>query len=74
MEQMGHVLDRIIYVFAEAEDDEIIFQRKTDVKDGFWRCVAKEGQEWNFAYVLPQKEGETVRLVIPTSLQMGWIE
>ena len=74
MDQMGHVLDQIIYAFTEAEDDEIIFQGKTDVKEGFWRCVAKEGQEWNFAYVLPQKEGKPRRLVIPTSLLMGWIE
>ena len=51
-----------------------MFQGKTEVKDGFWRYVAKEGQEWNFAYVLPQKEGEPVRLVILTSLQMGWID
>ena len=45
MEQMGHMLDRIIYAFAEADDDDVIFQGKTDVKDGFWRCVAEEGQE-----------------------------
>lgn len=30
--------------------------------------------EWNFAYVLPQEEGKPVKLVVPTSLQMGWIE
>jgi hypothetical protein len=35
-------------------------------------CV--EGEEWNFAYVLPQKEGEPVLLVVPMSLQMGWVE
>ena len=34
----------------------------------------EEGGEYNFAYVLPQKEGMPVKLVIPTSLQMGWIE
>ena len=71
MDQMGHVLDCIIYAFAEADEDDIIFQGKTDIKDGFWRCAAKDGQEWNFAYVLAQKEGEPVRLIIPTSLQMG---
>ena len=47
---------------------------KWDVKDGFWRLNAEAGEEWNFAYVLPQKEGEPVMLVVPTSLQMGWIE
>ena len=32
----------------------------------------REGEEWNFAYVLPQPEGEPIRLVIPTSLQMPY--
>ena len=56
------------------EEGDTIFTVKTDVKDGFWRCVTAEGQEWNFAYVLQQKEGGPIRLVIPKSLQMGWIE
>jgi hypothetical protein len=34
----------------------------------------EEGEEWNFAYVLLQPEGEPIQLVIPTSLQMGWVE
>ena len=73
-DKMGHMLGCIIYAYAEAEEEDIIFAGKMDGKDGFWRCVVAEGQEWNFAYVLPQKEGEPIRLVIPTSLQMGWIE
>ena len=47
---------------------------KWDIKDGFWRLDCEEGEEWNFAYVLPQPEGAPVKLVVPTSLQMGWIE
>ena len=47
---------------------------KWDIKDGFWRMDCEEGEEWNFAYVLPQPEGEPIKLVIPTSLQMGWVE
>ena len=74
IDQMGHMLDFIVYSYTEAEEDGIIFSGKTDVKDGFWRFVAAEGQEWNFVYVLPQKEGEPIRLVIPTLLQMGWME
>ena len=35
-------------------------------------CAA--GEEWNFAYVLPQEEGQPTTLVVPTSLQMGWVE
>ena len=44
MDQMGHVLDEIIYAFMGAEEDEIIFQGNSNVKDGFWRCVVEEGQ------------------------------
>jgi hypothetical protein len=47
---------------------------KWDIKDGFWRMDCAEGGEWNFVYVLPQKEGEPVLLVVPTSLQLGWVE
>ena len=68
---------RVIHAFAEADEkipDAKVFSAKWDVKDGFWRLVCEEGEEWNFAYILPQKEGEPVKLVIPTLLQMGWIE
>ena len=34
----------------------------------------KVGEEWNFAYVLPQEPNEPTKLVIPTSLQIGWVE
>ncbi len=47
---------------------------KWDIKDGFWRMDCAKGKEWNFAYVLPQPEGEPIKLVVPTSLQMGWVE
>ncbi len=47
---------------------------KWDVKDGFWRMMCEEGEEWNFVYVLPQREGEPVKLVVTISLQMGWVE
>jgi hypothetical protein len=33
-----------------------------------------EGEEWNFAYVLPQEDGKPITLVVPTSLQMGWVK
>jgi len=75
--QMGHSLMRIIHAFAEADrtyPDAKIFSAKWDIKDGFWRLVCEEGEEWNFAYVLPQEEGKPIKLVVPTALQMGWVE
>jgi hypothetical protein len=75
IDQMGHALQRIIHAFAETDEDAKIFMAKYDIKDGFWRLDCQEGEEWNFSYVLPQEEGEPTRLVVvPTSLQMGWVE
>ena len=74
VDQLGHSLKRLIHAFAEAEPGDKVFMAKWDIKDGFWRLDCQEGEEWNFAYVLPQGEGKQTRLVIPTSLQMGWIE
>ena len=64
----------MINEFAEAPDCANIFQAKWDIKDGFCRIDCKEGGEWNFCYVLPHKQGTPIKLVVPTSLQMGWIE
>jgi hypothetical protein len=72
--QLGHSLQRIIHAFAMAPDNAKIFMAKWDIKDGFWRLNCEKGEEWNFAYVLPSSVGDDPVLVIPTSLQMGWIE
>ena len=72
--QIRHVLLPLIHAFAEAPDCAKIFQAKWDIKDGFWRLYCKEGVEWNFCYVLPQNPGMPMKLVVPKSLQMGWIE
>ena len=74
IDQIGHSLQRIIHAFAAADHDAKIFMAKWDIKDGFWRLDCEQGEEWNFAYVLPPRPGLPTQLVIPTSLQMGWIE
>ncbi len=76
LDQLGHALSRIIHAFAESDNtlDAKIFMAKWDVKDGFWRMMCKEGKEWNFVYVFPQQAGEPIKLVVPTSLQMGWVD
>jgi hypothetical protein len=74
IDQLGNSLARIIYAFAETEDDAWIFMAKWDIKDSFWRMDAEEGAKWNFTYVLPQSPGRPSYLVVPTSLQMGWVE
>ena len=73
--QIGSVLPRIIEAMAAApiEGGDIMFS-KLDISDGFWRMVCEEGQEWNFAYVLPAHPGSPVEIVVPSALQMGWAE
>ena len=74
LDQLGHVLQRLIHTMAEAEQDIPIFMAKWDIKDGFWRLMTERGSEYNFAYVLPQEADKPPKIVIPTPLQMGWTQ
>ena len=56
--QLGHSLKRITHAFAEAADEAVILMAKWDIQDGFWRLNCREGEEWNFCYVWPQKAAE----------------
>jgi hypothetical protein len=47
---------------------------KLDISNGFWHLIVQEEDSFNFAYVLLQKEGEPVRIVVPSAVQMGWVE
>ena len=71
---LGSTMPRILKFMAHAPKEWPIYFSKYDISDGFWRMVVAPGEEWNFAYVLPQREGEPTRLVVPNALQMGWKE
>jgi len=61
IDQIGHVLPRIIHAFAAAGDTDTIFMAKWDIKDGFWRgwiesppyfCTASEmGHDMAVTYI-----------------------
>jgi hypothetical protein len=71
--EMGNVTSRIIWQMARATQDLPFFFAKFDSKDGFWRINVKDGEEWNFAYLLPQRTpNDDILLVVPNSCQMGW--
>jgi hypothetical protein len=53
IDQIGESLLRIIHAFSKADNDAKLFMAKWDIKDGFWRMDCENGEEWNFAYVLP---------------------
>jgi hypothetical protein len=76
MAELGKVLPRLIYAVANAPDGQgpILFS-KLDIKDGYWRMVVPEDEEWQFAYVLPKAApDDDTCLVVPSSLQMGWCD
>jgi hypothetical protein len=54
---LGHLLQRVIHAFAEADESDKIFMAKWDIKDGFWRLDAKTGDEWNFACLATTTRG-----------------
>jgi hypothetical protein len=77
IDQMGHTLSRIIHAFASTDPSAKILMAKFDIKDGFWRLDCQDGEEYNFAYLLPHTPITPEKdwlIVVPTSLQMGWIE
>jgi hypothetical protein len=74
IDQIGKCLSHVIHAFAEADNNAKILTAKWDIKDGFWQIDCAAGEEWNFAYVLPQEEGKQITLMVPTSLQIGWVE
>ncbi|EJK43807.1 hypothetical protein THAOC_37712 [Thalassiosira oceanica] len=58
---------------AQCPDDAVIFFSKFDIQDGFWRMINEVGKEYNFAFVMPTTDDEPLQIVVPSSLQMGWV-
>jgi hypothetical protein len=49
---------------------------KLDLSNGFWfwRLIVQGADCYNFAYVLPQAAGKLIQIVVPSAVQMGWVE
>jgi len=75
MKQLGQVLPHVIYNVATAPlEHGLVYLEKWDLKDGFW-CLSVSSQDvWHFCHLLPALPGEPPMVVVPNSLQMGWIE
>ena len=73
MDQIGHVLQRLIHAVATAPEGCKIYFAKWDIKDGFWQMVSEQGAEWNFCYTITAPD-RTRKVVKPMSLQMGFID
>jgi hypothetical protein len=47
---------------------------KLDISNGFWQLIVQGDDCYNFAYVLPQREGKPCQIAVPSAVQMGWVE
>ena len=79
MNELGNALKRILARMADAQKDKKqLWFAKLDIKDGFWRMIVNDHDAWNFCYAIPpsdhQASLDTIRIVVPNSLQMGWTE
>ena len=74
VKEIGRVLPRLLQYMRDTPVGLHILFCKLDISDGFWRLTVRPEDSFNFAYVLPQKEGEPVRIVVPSAVQMGWVE
>ena len=74
MTQLGNVLPRLVHALATKPEHHGPWAfMKLDIKDGFWRLIVPEEDEFNFCYVLPcQTSQQPIQIVVPSSLQMGW--
>jgi len=72
--ELGNVLPRLFDFMAAVPPEEHIHFSKLDLADGYWRMVVEDGQQWNFAYVMPGAPASPTMIVVPRALQLGWNE
>jgi hypothetical protein len=58
----------------DTQEGLYILLSKLDISNGFWRLVVQEADSYNFAYVLPQQDREPIQIVVPSAVQIGWVE
>jgi hypothetical protein len=74
VKEIGKVLPRLLQFMHDTDPGLHILFSKLNISDGFWRLIVRCADSFNFAYVLPQLAGEPTRIVVPSAVQMGWVE
>jgi hypothetical protein len=74
VKEIGKVLPWLLQYMHDTPPGLHILFSKLDISDGFWRLIVQLADSFNFAYVLPQPDGEPIRIVVPSAVQMGWVE
>jgi hypothetical protein len=74
VKQIGKVLPRLLQYMQNTPAGLHILFSKLDLSDGFWHLIVQGTDCYNFAYVLPQAAGKPIQIVVPSAVQMGWVE
>ncbi len=61
VKEIGKVFPRLLQYMRDTPEGLHILFSKLDISDGFWRLVVWEADSYNFAYVLPQHDGEPIQ-------------
>jgi len=70
---LGTARPSLLKFMFEVDCEWEIDWQKVDLSDGFWRMIVEAGEEHNFVFQMPPREGDTEKYyVVPSSLQMGW--
>ncbi len=72
--KIGKVLPHLLTYMRDTPAGLHVLMLKLDISDGFWRLIVWDVDCYNFASVLPQQEGKPCRIVVPSAVQMGWVE
>ncbi len=74
VKEIGQVLSCLLHYMQDTPAGLHILFCKLDISNSFWHLIVWEEDSFNFAYALPQREGEPVWIVVPSAVQMGWVE
>jgi hypothetical protein len=74
VKEIGKVFPRLLQYMRNTPEGLHILFSKLDISDGFWHLMVQEADSNNFGYVLPQHDGEPIQIVVPSAVQMGWVE
>jgi hypothetical protein len=71
---IGKVFPHLLQYMRDTPEGLHILFSKLDISDGFWCLVVQEADSYNFAYILLQQDREPIQIVVPSVVQMGWVE
>ena len=74
VKEISNVFHRLLKFICSVCTDYICMLSKIELLGGFWRILVELHFKWNSAYMMSNPPGRPILLVVPSVLQMGWVE